>query len=224
MCLRCKNGMQCVNNVTRKMKYLFTTATRLIVKLLWSIERLYGYALIRMCHIRTFMYTHTLTQYAHTVSISNSLHKSQKAHAYVINILWVIRWGVFCCYVAAPVPAPAPTPSLAEPVETESQALVRLTVRCILKNRQHSFVPQIRLHPAIFCLIFCVVGFPSCTSKIPKAAWILHEVRENFTALFFGSRHYIIRRKISFHYFHFQWFFLQRIWSCSCNVLVPLLW
>lgn len=125
-------------------------------------------------------FQHTLT---HTFDTSNSLYESQKAHVYVINILWVIRWGL-----------------LQQRQHTESVALVRLSTRCIFSNRQHSSIPRMLAYIQQFFVhsmsLLWKQCFLSCTFEIPNTTWILHEAREKFYGTFFGSRHYCIRRKI----------------------------
>lgn len=165
-------------------------------------ERLHGCVATWICHISTFQ--HTLT---HTFDTSNSLYESQKAHVYVINIWWVIRWGL-----------------LQQRQHIESTALVRLSTRCIFSNRQHSFIPRMLAYiQQFFVCLFYVIALKAMLSFLHiqnskynlNITWRQGKILWHF--FWFTSLQY--SSKNSCHYFHFQWFFfLQRIQNCLCNV------
>lgn len=141
----------------------------------------------------------------HTFDTSNSLYESQKAHVYVINILWVIRWGL-----------------LQQRQHTESVALVRLSTRCIFSNRQHSFIPRMKRIFSSFLFILCHCfgsnAFAPVHSKFQIQLEYYMKPGKNFMALFLVHVITVFVENFLPLFSFSMIFFLQRIQNCLCNV------
>lgn len=127
-----------------RWKYLFEIGTHLIVKMLWSWWRRKA----ARCWCARFGCVYDTFEHTHTFDISNSLYKSQKAHAYVINILWVIRSEGWCC-CSSSTRNHTHTPTYTSASINRGQLGNACASVCsfdvfLFKSTTYTFVPQIR--------------------------------------------------------------------------------